>query len=198
MKAFILSLAVVATSTASVFVLVSGKQREQEMKSGISEKQHIAANPLKEAYYGDLHLHTNYSLDAFVIYGTRTTPDEAYKFAKGEKVNFLGNDIQKRVPLDFLAVTDHSETFGVVNAIDDTSSALYHSELGKKVREEGLNSFWTATVINAIVSGKRVPGHEEKSIKSVWSKEVEAANKHNSPGKFTTFIGYEWTSFPDY
>lgn len=186
-------------SAFAVFLLISATQPEQKKETGLqAAAKPSIANPLRDAYFGDLHLHTNYSLDAFVLYGTRTTPDQAYRFAKGEKVDFLGNEIQKKVPLDFLAVTDHSETFGVINAIDDTSSALYKSNLGKKIREEGLNTFWTSTVIQSIVSGKRVPGHEEKNIRSVWDKEVEAANRHNKPGKFTTFIGYEWTSFPDY
>jgi hypothetical protein len=198
-KAKIYSILLLPLATLGLFLLISARQAEQAKEAYHHEsKKQTAANPLRDAYFGDLHLHTNYSLDAFVIYGTRTTPDQAYRFAKGEKVDFIGNEIQKKVPLDFLAVTDHSETFGVINAIDDTSSALYKSDLGKKIREEGVNTFWSSTAIQAITSGKRVPGHEEKNIRSVWNKEVDAANKHNSPGKFTTFIGYEWTSFPDY
>src|SRR5258708_25686318 len=72
-------------------------------------------NPLREAYYGDLHLHTSYSFDAYLQGATGVDPDEAYRFAKGKVVNYLGQPVQRREPLDFLAVTDHSENIRVFN-----------------------------------------------------------------------------------
>src|SRR5262245_51010312 len=73
----------------------------------------IAKQPLKEAYFGDLHLHTALSIDAFIT-GTRTMPDDAYHYAKGLPIDHVsGQKIQLKTPLDFLAVTDHSELIGV-------------------------------------------------------------------------------------
>ena len=70
-------------------------------------------NPLKNAYFGDLHLHTGYSMDAFA-FGTRTTPEDSYKYAMGETVEYMGKPEKRNAPLDFLAVTDHAEYLGVV------------------------------------------------------------------------------------
>ena len=72
-----------------------------------------APNPLKNAYFGDLHLHTGYSMDAFA-FGTRTTPEDSYKYAMGETVDYMGKPQKRIAPLDFLAVTDHAEYLGVV------------------------------------------------------------------------------------
>ena len=84
----------------------------------------VAVHPLREAFYGDLHLHTTYSFDAYVLMGTKVDPDQAYRFAKGEPVDYLGEKVQRREPLDFLAVTDHSENIGVANETEDPSSAV--------------------------------------------------------------------------
>ena len=94
----------------------------------------IAVNPLREAYYGDLHLHTSYSFDAYLMGTTSVDPDEAYRFAKGEVVNYLGQPVQRREPLDFLAVTDHAENIGVFNELEDPGSAVSQSELGKTLK----------------------------------------------------------------
>ena len=78
----------------------------------------------RKAYFGDLHVHTAYSLDAFA-YGTIATPGDAYRYAKGEKIRHPGGfDVQLRQPLDFYAVTDHAMFLGTLNAISDGSSEL--------------------------------------------------------------------------
>src|ERR1700684_4715840 len=76
----------------------------------------------RQAYYGDLHLHTSYSFDAYVLFGAKVDPDAAYRFARGESVDFLGSTAKRNEPLDFLAVTDHSENIGVFNSLDDPNS----------------------------------------------------------------------------
>ena len=64
----------------------------------------------RQAYFGDLHLHTSFSFDAWALMGTKITPDDAYRFAKGETIPYLGKQVHRTdAPLDFLAVTDHSE-----------------------------------------------------------------------------------------
>ena len=70
-----------------------------------------APNPLKDAYFGEQHLHTAYSLDAY-IGGARLTPDSAYRFAKGEEVEVSGQKFRLHRPLDWAAVTDHAEYIG--------------------------------------------------------------------------------------
>ena len=76
----------------------------------------------RNAYYGDLHVHTRYSFDAF-IFGTRATPDDAYEFAKGEAIEHpAGFNLQLRRPLDFQAVTDHAAYLGMLLEMNDPTT----------------------------------------------------------------------------
>ena len=84
-------------------------------------------NPLKNAYFGDLHLHSGYSMDAFA-FGTRTTPEDSYKYAMGETVEYMGKPQKRIAPLDFLAVTDHAEYLGVVRDTIDPNGPFAKSE----------------------------------------------------------------------
>jgi Protein of unknown function (DUF3604) len=157
-------------------------------------------NPQRNAYFGDLHLHTTYSFDAYVMMGTKTTPDTAYKFARGEPVQYLGHTVQRRWPLDFLAVTDHSENMGVFNTADDPNSQLSKSALGQRIKTEGATIdkplFWE--IVALFTSGKPLPGVDAKPIThSTWQTQIDTANHNYEPGKFTTFIGYEWSSMPE-
>src|SRR5215467_5472795 len=90
----------------------------------------------RNAYFGDLHLHTSYSFDAYVMFASRVTPEQAYRFAKGEPVPFLDKTVKRAEPLDFLAVTDHSENIGAFKDLDDPNSAFSKSDIGKRIRTE--------------------------------------------------------------
>ena len=149
----------------------------------------------RNVYFGDLHLHTAYSFDAYVLMGAKANPDDAYRFARGEAVNYLGHTVQRDEPLDFLAVTDHSENLGVMNTLDDPNSALSKSEIGQRIKADPRKAFWE--VVKIFTSGQQLPGVDTRAVsQSAWAKEVEAANNNYQPGKFTTFIGYEWSSMP--
>ena len=154
----------------------------------------VAVNPDREAYFGDLHLHTTNSFDAYVLMGTRTTPDEAYKFARGDVINYLGQPIKRSFPLDFLAVTDHSENIGVFNQLDDPNNELTLSEIGKIAKEGGAANF--LKLITVLTGGAKLPANSAEVSASTWGREKAIANANNQPGKFTTFIAYEWTSMP--
>src|SRR5262249_54787541 len=101
---------------------------------GEQDTPRVKVNPLRDAYYGDLHLHTSYSLDAYIMGPTKVDPDAAYRFARGEVVDYFGQPVRRREPLDFLAVTDHSEYVGVFSELADPRSAVSQSEVGKKFR----------------------------------------------------------------
>src|SRR5215510_3061028 len=111
-------------------VLLNGNAQAQSQ--GVPTK-----NPLRNVYFGDLHLHTMLSFDAFTI-GTRTTPDDAYRYAKGEAIDYLGNKIPRKAPLDFLGVTDHSEYMGVIRMLADPNSPLSSSSLAAGVTSSDL------------------------------------------------------------
>ncbi len=132
----------VAGSVGCMVVLVAlqiGCSRS-ETKPGISDEPASAAptsatstdarpsrNPLRNAYFGDLHLHSGYSMDAFA-FGTRTTPEDSYKYAMGETVEYMGKPQKRIAPLDFLAVTDHAEYLGVVRDTIDPNGPFAKSE----------------------------------------------------------------------
>lgn len=153
----------------------------------------IRINPDRDAYFGDLHLHTTNSFDAYALMGTKTTPEEAYAFAKGETITYLGQPIRRSEPLDFLAVTDHSENIGVFNQLDDPNSSFSLSEVGKLARAGGFENF---RKILGIIGGGRLGPENEKVSASTWARNIAAANSAYQPGKFTTFVAYEWTSMP--
>ena len=148
----------------------------------------------KEAFYGDLHLHTTNSFDAYVLMGTRTTPEDAYRFSRGDTIDYLGQPIRRSFPLDFQAVTDHSENIGVFNQLDDPNSAFSLSEIGKLGREGGIANF--VKIARLITDSVRLGDDAAKVSASTWQREIDTTNKYNQPGKFTTFIAYEWTSMP--
>jgi len=160
-----------------------------------------AANPLRNAYFGDLHIHTRNSYDAY-IFNVRTTPDDAYTFAKGGTIQHpAGFDLALNSgPLDFLAVADHAEYLGVLPAIDTPGSSYadvsFASELFASDRAGIIAAFgWFA---GSLTSGERLAELSDMSAEqSAWRETIESAERHNDPGTFTAFIAYEFTSLPD-
>jgi len=160
----------------------------------------VHADPAdRQAYYGDLHLHTSYSFDAYILFGAQVDPDAAYRFARGESVDFLGGRAKRNEPLDFLAVTDHSENIGVFNSLDDPNSEFSKSEAGHAFKANPVKTFFDSISSGKFGSGKLLEGvNDAKALsQSAWVREMEAANRNYRPGTFTTFIAYEWTSMPD-
>jgi hypothetical protein len=157
-----------------------------------------ARNPLKNAYFGDLHLHTSYSMDAFA-FGTRTTPEDSFKYAMGETVEYMGKPVKRAAPLDFLAVTDHAEYLGVVRETTNPNGPFANSEWYKvmtstdpKVSGEAFKKLIGSTVVN-----KPLPEFSDpKLLTEAWQSYAAIADKYYKPGKFTSFVGFEWTSAP--
>ena len=185
----------VAAPLAWHVIIGFGNQAEaaQESAAAVPPARSVRANADRDAYFGDLHLHTTNSFDAYMLMGTKTTPEEAYAFARGDTINYLGQPIRRSEALDFLAVTDHSENIGVFNQLEDPNSAFSLSELGKLAKAGGYENF---RKIVGLLSGKRLGPDAEKVSASTWARNVAAANSAYQPGKFTTFIAYEWTSMP--
>ncbi|MBI4164536.1 MAG: DUF3604 domain-containing protein [Acidobacteria bacterium] len=159
----------------------------------------IPVNPEREAYYGDLHLLTTYSFSAYMA-GVRVGPDDAYRFARGEPVNYLGEGLRRSSPpLDFLAVTDQAENMGLFNTLDDPNSLFSKSEIGQWIRKRDTNVL--GQIIDLMLFSRQNPllGVDAAAVKAAtqtaWQQEIEAANHHYQPGMFTTFIGFHWTSY---
>ncbi|HWM68639.1 MAG TPA: DUF3604 domain-containing protein, partial [Steroidobacteraceae bacterium] len=162
----------------------------------------VAVNPLRQAYFGDLHLHTSYSFDAYIMGNSRVDPDEAYRFARGETVDYLGQPGRRREPLDFLAVTDHSENMGVVNQLEDPNSAASRSNYLQPVKDilaairgpDGRPDLRRIALApkEAVAAFKRflqesflpqhgpveLPDDLQASVRSAWQREIDFANRN--------------------
>jgi hypothetical protein len=161
------------------------------------------ANPLNNVYFGEQHLHTANSPDAFVI-GTRGTWEDAYNWAMGNEITLStnGETIKKSTPYDFIGITEHAEYFGVMPSLINPDDALYGTDLAKKLRDPNASPFDPDSAINQILGSliTGIPMTEfvtPELLTSNWSRYVETANKFNKPGEFTTLIAWEWTSIPN-
>lgn len=189
-----------AATTAVAIAIFLANRDTPPAKAGV---QAAPAAPLAEvvnpaarqALFGDLHLHTSFSYDAWGFGPARTTPDDAYRFAQGLPVDFMGKLVRRAEPLDFMAVTDHSEFMGVLNQLDDPSNPLSTSPATAAFRANPFNAFMS--LYYKMHKGRAVPElNEQAGMRDAWARAVQAANANYHPGKFTTFIGYEWTSMP--
>jgi hypothetical protein len=107
--------------------LIAAAELESLARSAVYADTNPPRNPLRNAYYGDLHLHTSYSMDAFA-FGTRTTPADSFRYAMGEPVEYFGKQWKRNAPLDFLAVTDHAEYLGVIRETINPQGPFAKSE----------------------------------------------------------------------
>ena len=169
-------------------------------------------------YWGDTHVHTTLSNDAFAMGNQILTPDAAYRFAKGEAVETHGGmQAQLRRPLDFLVISDHAVNLGVMARLSIEDPLLLATEQGKAWYEQFKSTHAdTRSALNARLAGFQSrmgtvfnnPGAEKilwryfikprmadpVFRKSVWGEVIANAERHNDPGHFTAFVGYEWTS----
>ncbi len=160
-------------------------------------------NPERDAYFGETHVHTSWSLDAWLIGNRITDPGDAYKYFKGEPIKHpMGFEVKIDTPLDWAGVTDHSEYVGVMRLANDPSSPISKLPAAQPLI---IRANTQAEVERIFVYGVRVlmGGPPVKALMSpevagtVWKQNVELAEKANQPGKFTAFCSYEWTSMPN-
>ncbi len=152
--------------------------------------------------WGDTHLHTSYSGDAFAMGDETADPDTAYRFAKGQPVihPYSRVRVQLKRPLDFLVVADHAEYMGLMQLVRDKSPLLENTENGKRLMQLWDEKGSKAVYYNA--AGSIVKGTPYQDLltqvirQPIWDKIIQAAETNNEPGVFTTFIGWEWSSMP--
>jgi hypothetical protein len=154
----------------------------------------------ERAYFGDEHVHTAWSVDAGG-FGTTLGPEEATRFARGEEVTATsGQPVRLGTPLDWVAIADHSDGMGLITEIKagnpelmkDPTLKKWHDMFAKGPAEA------RAAVMELIQAQatKKLPGPmtDPKFATSMWAKNNAVAEKYNEPGRFTTLIGFEWTS----
>ena len=195
----------------------------------IEEPNKLKPKPNKDRnpYYGDLHVHTKHSFDAYV-FGVTASPSDAYRYAKGEGIKHpMGYEMKLREPLDFYSVTDHGFYMGMINAYADTSTDISKNEFAKPfhnlnrpenltVESAGQRSDIFSSVLAGVITARSsdlhpnilkawltrntqtaLPSFDYEIHKSAWADVVKTANEFNDPGHFTTFIGYEFTTSTD-
>ena len=153
-----------------------------------------------DVFWGDQHVHTSYSGDAAAV-GTVVSPEDAVRFARGEIVRSnTGQDAQLLRPLDWVAITDHSDAMGVISEVQrgnpemlvDATVRRWHDGLAKG----GQAAFAVSREIIAAQASKSLPAvvTDPRWAVSVWGKSIDTMEKYNEPGRFTAFIAFEWTS----
>jgi Protein of unknown function (DUF3604) len=175
-----------ASSAAALVLGVAGSAQAQE----------------RQAFFGETHVHTSWSFDAYIFGNHLTGPADAYRYAKGETIQHpLGYDVKITTPLDWMGVTDHSEYAGVVRLSNDPSSPISKLPVASKLVVHDPDDIqriylWLGT---SMIEAKPIEELVQPDISdTVWKANNEAANAANEPGTFTAFCSYEWTSNPDY
>ena len=168
----------------------------------------------RRALFGDLHVHTGYSVDAY-IFGVRALPDDAYHFAKGGTIEHgAGYPIRLSRPLDFLAVTDHAEYLGTARAANagfPTAEWPLPDALREGNRLELTRYFFDSiqalgrTSLGDGADAGEADGPRDEGLvdaetarragREAWLDTIAAAERHDDPGTFTALIAYEWSSF---
>ena len=173
-----------------------------EIESALIE-QDIPFFENKEAFFGETHVHTSASMDAF-IGGNRITPDDAYRFAIGEERIVNGSPHKLIRPLDFAAVTDHAEYLGETFTLMNPGSPGYDDPVATQMREADNYEDAIGLFIKYVITPARTGGSShpdfyqgEASTMSGWRINFDATEKYNEPGKFTTLHAFEWTSAPN-
>ena len=183
----------------------AGQMDEEQLKKVHPSKPayspYAGRNFPSRPFFGETHMHTSYSMDAGA-FGAQLGPREAYRFARGEQINSnTGQPVKLSRPLDFMVVADHSDGMGffplLVSGAPEIMAdpqgrkwnEMLHSGQGAAVAMDIISSFGEGTISKAILP---VPG--TRSYRGAWQETIKAAEDYNEPGRFTAFIGYEWTS----
>lgn len=155
------------------------------------------------AYFGDTHVHSGWSADAG-LGGAITSPEDAFRFARGEEVKSNTGQLAKlKRPLDWIVITDHSDGMGTINEIAAGNPEMIAEPFLKRMynamrgSDETESRAVTLELINQQSNGtlpKIVT--DPKWMVSAWQKTAAIADKYNDPGKFSALIGYEWTPNP--
>jgi hypothetical protein len=182
----------------------------QPLKTGKDYSPHVDRPFPTNVYWGDTHVHSTLSGDAYA-FGARLTPDDAYRFARGETVRAdSGQEVRLRRPLDFLMVADHAENLGVLPALCAGDEAIPDTDEGRRwaavladlapiadiLRAESVEVFdrWYTALAKAKAAANAEYGIEAGFQRSMWHEVIATAERYNEPGRFTTFAGFEWSA----
>ncbi|WP_206436088.1 DUF3604 domain-containing protein [Altericroceibacterium xinjiangense] len=165
------------------------------------------ANSDRELLWGDTHVHSRNSVDAFATGLASADIDTAYRYARGIPVVFpkTGQKVQIDRPLDFIVMADHAENLGISPRLSKGDEQLLATKLGRRLydifTEKGGREFTTAMMGFSVAEVDRPAYFSELTAPAIrqtsWNEQISAAERHNRPGIFTTIIGWEWSSTPN-
>jgi len=199
---------------ATFLLMISASASAQEpmppaeaLRNAFPEQRHYSPyagrNFPTRVFWGDTHQHTAMSMDAGA-FGARLSPVDAYRFARGEEVtSSTGQRVKLGRPLDFLVVADHSDNMGFFPRLMSGIPSMLADPTGRRwydlIQEGGQAGVQAAIEIvqsltqnNMPAALASLPGSD--AYRSAWEQTIKAAEDYNEPGRFTAFIGYEWTS----
>ena len=186
----------IAPIVITMLLVAAGHVSAEKSYSPYADKKFPA-----QVFWGDTHLHTNLSLDANLMGNSTVSPEQAYRFARGDSlVADNGMLVRLRRPLDFLVIADHAEELGVLDGLRHADPYLIETKQGTRLlslyRENTnildshrLGDVYGLEDFNALLEQTNAP-----FLKTVWQKVIATADLYNNPGRFTAFSGYEWTS----
>jgi Protein of unknown function (DUF3604) len=194
----------VAAFLVGASLLAGGCDKVKQMAGGGASGVKVTETAYPErVYFGDTHLHTSNSVDAFG-FGVRLGPEEALRFARGEEVTATtGMKAKLARPLDFLVITDHSDALGGTKALADAPGLLITDPTMKRWHdmlnagpEQSLRA--TAEIIdarahNTIPAAMSDDQAQAKRTRSIWDAHIDTVERYNEPGKFTAMLGFEFT-----
>lgn len=191
---------------ASVRAVSAAQDEEAFFRPDNQPLEPQPTNPLNNVYFGDLHIHTNISSDAY-LFGNRLDMDTAYRFAKGETGATLrtGEYVEISRPLDFAALTDHAETFGRRQACESPGASDVARAACDQLEVPSLIGFMQLRQraeqrppVRPMAVFNDNPKLERSYAAETWQQVQIAANRHYEPGRFTTFAAYEYSpAMPD-
>jgi Protein of unknown function (DUF3604) len=153
--------------------------------------------------WGDTHIHTSFSLDAYALANRSADPDTAFRYAKGYPVvhPYTKARIQINTPLDFLVVSDHAEYMGAILRLYERDPIIADTPAGRRLLsliDQGRDRDAIWALINSIKDNAPLQGLYSDTLRqTVWQEIVDTAERHNEPGAFTALSGWEWSSAPD-
>ena len=202
LAAFFFALAVASSSCTKVDDPTLARVADARFSAPEPTQRERGYAPHRNVFFGDLHIHTAYSFDAYTM-GVRALPDDAYTYAKGGTIQHgAGYPIRALQPLDFAAVTDHAEYLGVARSRgvadpeETTLADVLKTGIPWRITWHFLRTTFTKMSSNDTRHATFDGGKEQTSI-DAWNDIIAAAERHNAPGRFTTFVAYEWSSMPD-
>lgn len=195
---FLLVAAIASLISTTVLAQEWTLEKDQKVEQPKPYSPYVDQHFPQKVFFGDTHFHSSLSVDSGMV-GNRVDLDQAFRFARGKEiVTSSGQRAQLNRPLDFLVVSDHAEYLGLAGLIATGNPELLATDVGQEwyeAMQKGGDAAWSKVVLMMEDFSTGTPRFRNAKLeRSVWDRVVDTASRHNEPGAFTAFNGYEWSS----